>query len=453
MLCNTCKHCGAELNENSHFCAECGQKVESEVIKEENISKADDGVVDESNACEQTAECNQNMETEVMQEEIVNESKTCKQCGAELKENDVFCAGCGQKVESEVIKEEIIPKADDAVVSNNITCNASFEKTSETVPSQVKKENKVKQTTKISSGKRIAVAFVSFIFSIIFFLLSVATFGLIMFRNTFNEKLISDMFKEVSFFKMDVSNFMKTDNEKDDFIENKDDDVVVSDIIYNMCNQEMLDRYNIDEESMKKILEETDADAFVSGKIEDYIVDLYKNDGSGKIEGQEIVDFIEENSDTIYDITGYEFTEKDYEEIETKSEEFLDKISLDDIEKKYNINFSLIRFLTSYYLIGILIFLMVVIAAILILINSLVKGNAMRYIGIPLLNLSIFMMVSGLVGMILNIRFQLGDFISMVIKRISMFMIISASIIIFIEIIYMIVHKIIKYSLNRRLNK
>lgn len=57
-----CKNCGKEIEENSSFCTECGQKVETDAVSKES-------------------------------------NKFCKRCGAQMNANSKFCTKCGSSAD------------------------------------------------------------------------------------------------------------------------------------------------------------------------------------------------------------------------------------------------------------------------------------------------------------------------------------------------------------------
>lgn len=79
----TCPKCGALLQNNARFCAECGEKV---VLNNEIVCPNCGKKVLKGKFC---PECGCKLET------------VCKKCGAELPSNVKFCPECGEKVEKE----------------------------------------------------------------------------------------------------------------------------------------------------------------------------------------------------------------------------------------------------------------------------------------------------------------------------------------------------------------
>ena len=95
MVTAVCPNCGAGLKENQLFCINCGTKVE-----QIRPSKPEP----EKKSMEQSEETDVSDITELISGEeaegmTLNETPlTCRVCGAEIKEGQVFCINCGEKL-------------------------------------------------------------------------------------------------------------------------------------------------------------------------------------------------------------------------------------------------------------------------------------------------------------------------------------------------------------------
>lgn len=99
-----CLSCGAVLNDSMSFCTNCGKPIRkdneavSDEFKEDKIA-SDNSNTQLSNDVQETNEqINQN-NVVVQQETVQITANICKNCGAVIAENSLFCTECGTKVE------------------------------------------------------------------------------------------------------------------------------------------------------------------------------------------------------------------------------------------------------------------------------------------------------------------------------------------------------------------
>ena len=85
-----CENCGAEVEEGSYFCVECGSPVMQEMEEIVQVCTCCGAEVEEgSRFC---AECG----TPIIMN--ISEEIVCFHCGSRIEEDDIFCAGCGAKL-------------------------------------------------------------------------------------------------------------------------------------------------------------------------------------------------------------------------------------------------------------------------------------------------------------------------------------------------------------------
>ncbi len=99
-----CLSCGAGLDDSVAFCTHCGKPVSKEKESSSNELNTDEitsniSNVPLTNTSEETNEqVYKQSEVENHQEDIQSTEKRCKNCGATLEEDSMFCTECGTKV-------------------------------------------------------------------------------------------------------------------------------------------------------------------------------------------------------------------------------------------------------------------------------------------------------------------------------------------------------------------
>jgi len=99
-----CLSCGAVLDDDVAFCTNCGKPVSkennsvSDELKTDEIISNDSNIQLTNNSKEIDEQINQN-NVIVHQETVQITEKMCRNCGAVLDEDSLFCTECGTKVE------------------------------------------------------------------------------------------------------------------------------------------------------------------------------------------------------------------------------------------------------------------------------------------------------------------------------------------------------------------
>jgi len=116
--------------------------------------------------------------------------------------------------------------------------------------------------------------------------------------------------------------------------EAEDDEEAIINWVYDSINQEYIDEYDIKKENVKNIYSKSGVEDFLKGKVTGYIDQVISGGEADPIKSKEIVGFIEENKDIIYEEIGYNLEPEDYDSIL----QFLDENEFLDDLNNFNIN-------------------------------------------------------------------------------------------------------------------
>lgn len=86
-----CPYCGAQVNDDSHFCTECGKP-----IPQGNVCPHCGASVNEGDAFCQS--CGKRVDENPSTDVSDTTQKKCRYCGASINDSDVFCENCGRNL-------------------------------------------------------------------------------------------------------------------------------------------------------------------------------------------------------------------------------------------------------------------------------------------------------------------------------------------------------------------
>lgn len=278
--------------------------------------------------------------------------KFCKSCGANLEDKALFCTKCGASMQEEV-KQEADPvqlpddpmSAPTTILTHNpLAERAEALKTQYNVPNNVYTENKaavmtaapvkaVKKEKKQPSGIGIKLLsiFLSFVFCVV--LLTTSSLGII--RGTFDPDSI----------KASISSIEIEDIEEITIEDENGRDVPLSKYILDFCDEEVKQKYDLDEDKVVEVLKDTKADEFLGEVIADYSAYLVNGEELRELDADRVITWIRENEDTIEEVVEYEFKEADYEELEAelRRSDVIRSLSEESLEDELDIDLTLMH--------------------------------------------------------------------------------------------------------------
>ncbi len=278
--------------------------------------------------------------------------KFCKSCGANLEDKALFCTKCGASMKEEV-KQEADPvqlpddpmSAPTTILTHNpLAERAEALKTQYSAPNNVYTENKaavmtaapVKAVNKEKKqpsgiGIKLLSIFLSFVFCVV--LLTTSSLGII--RGTFDPDSI----------KASISSIEIEDIEEITIEDENGRDVPLSKYILDFCDEEVKQKYDLDEDKVVEVLKDTKADEFLGEVIADYSAYLVNGEELRELDANRVITWIRENEDTIEEVVEYEFKEADYEELEAelRRSDVIRSLSEESLEDELDMDLTLMH--------------------------------------------------------------------------------------------------------------
>ncbi len=318
-----CSNCGALLEDRAQFCTSCGTPLASAEPTEtpENITEA--------------AEAN-------APETVTDASVTPCDCGA--------CTDNGFAASA----HEVGSCATNAPASSPATspvANVSFNAGVNGAP-------KVTRTKKQPSGIGIKLLciFLSFVFCVL--LCATSTLGIV--RWSLGSEGLEDAVASVSFDEIEKLT-VRSDGKE----------MPMAEFILDFCDDEVKDKYGLDEEKVMDVLKDTKANEFIGEIVGDYSAYLLEGEELRELNGERVTDWIRKNESKIEDIIEYEFKDEDYRDLEKQINDtaVIRSMSKESLETETGIGFNAFGRTASLIVYIAMIVLSAGVAAIIVLVN------------------------------------------------------------------------------------
>lgn len=212
-------------------------------------------------------------------------SKFCGKCGSLVGEDKKFCSKCGNRlndiptetIQQNGINDYIIEKEDNLAVQNNYQSH---------------------ETTK----RRSLTCVLSIILCILFFIFSMSAIFVGVARLYSNEDNLKDIISDIDLNEINID----TDDNRS---------VSIADFIFNNVNKSIINNYGITKDNIENILN----DSAIKNQLESYLVDyvqyIVNGEKSKKLTTDGIIKILKNLSLEVYIETGYQLSDKDYEDI------------------------------------------------------------------------------------------------------------------------------------------
>lgn len=267
--------------------------------------------------------------------------KFCRKCGASLDDKALFCTQCGasfqnypdNSAEKSKIIEGVEEPAPESVSTPTpppiITPDKPYTQTPAAAYTQAPVTGRAVEK-KQPSG--IGIKLLSVFLSIILCVFLLVTCCLDIVRTTLDPDSIADAVTNIEI--EDIGNYKIPDE--------NGEEVPVSKLILDICDEEVKEKYNLDEDKVIAVLEDTKADEFLAEVIADYSAYFVKGEELHELNSERIIGWIKENEETIENVVEYEFKDADYDflEKELNNNEIIKSLSESELESGTDSNMS-----------------------------------------------------------------------------------------------------------------
>ena len=301
-----CVYCGAPNDENEEKCIACGAELKKIApAKAEETPAEEPTVAEEAATAEEVAPVEETAEAEVSpaeETEAVEESSKVEKILTVEEPEEV-------QVETPVAPEVPVIKV---------------------------KKSKPAKAEKKKSGSRVGAIIGTIFLSILLFVFLTVTVLLFSLQRFTSKDNIAD-----GLSKVDMYDAIDIATGNDDLVE----------LVKKYLPKSSLDRIDLNEKSLKKIINSREIERFVSKKAEEYIDDIKNGDDHAEITNEEVFDLITSLEDKIRDELDYSLTYDDYNVIEKNiANAKLELYSLENIKENNETVFLLVKLILSEYL-------------------------------------------------------------------------------------------------------
>lgn len=354
-----CTNCGAKLEPDARFCAQCGTRVvkpepavtevePAEVAAEQAAPEAETEILVSPDVSEDVCECCGKAEesaeaaAEPAAEAPAEEHEHCECCSEEEQNEPVHeCACCGGG-ETEALDEpapESAPEPEETAMGEpnggeeEPRCGASREEDTFTAPAVSaepvyggKKPQAAKPSRRTSVGGHIACVFCA-IFLAIFL---TVTYAVTLVQHVFDGDTLVSFVNDLDPSRLDVDDIASSGILSDYGIV-YDDGETLLDIIYNNLGDD-----RITKKQLESILNSKKISAAASQLISDTIDRMLSGKRGSVLKTSDIMKIIKDNRKTIESVVGYTLTDEDMQRIESLIEEnfgeAISAVSVDNID-------------------------------------------------------------------------------------------------------------------------
>lgn len=267
--------------------------------------------------------------------------KFCRKCGASLEDKALFCTQCGASFQNDpdnsAEKSTVAGGAEEPASEAASTLTSSpvippdkrYTQTPATSYTQVPATGRAVEK-KQPSG--IGIKLISIFLSIILCVFLLVTCCLDIVRTTLDPDSIADAVTDIDV--ENVGNYKIEDE--------NGEEVPVKKLILDFCDEEVKEKYNLDEDKVIAVLDDTKADEFLAEVIADYSAYFFKGEELRELNSERIISWIKENEETIENVVEYEFKDADYDylEKELNNNEIIKSLSESELESGTNSNMS-----------------------------------------------------------------------------------------------------------------
>lgn len=388
-----CRHCGAKISDEAFFCTACGERVARQTTVPETKEDASfaqnaESVKDEESVVDTgSGEGAQPEETQVSKEEPTQKAEE-KTEEAKTEEAKAEEAKTEEAKTEEAKTEEAKTEETKAEEVKTEEVNAEVAKTEEDQSGEEKKKKEKKEKKK--RGKAACVA-LSVLACILVVILGVYAETICLVRSATSKDAVADLVKNLDVSEMKI------------YFGGQEGDTLTN---YVVGQAGGVFKDYITKAKVRKLLKQEFVTEFLEEKMNDYVGDLFGNNGKGVVEVQEVRKLLERNDETIFEVLDPEmktyFPGDPYEYLEEELERngTLDKTDLSRYRTEQPLVFSLIRYLLSYWMLALLLVLIVALAVGVFMVQQQrIKGFG--YMGVSLFIIGIVSLaVSFMTGII-----------------------------------------------------